>query len=295
MAQTLSEIKSCLAAYGLQPKRRLGQNFLHDGNQMARVVDQAGIVPGDRVLEVGAGTGGLSQLLLDAQAQLVAVEIDVDLEPILLQALSPYGSRATWVIGDVLAGKHVINPVIAKALHTSWDPAGGSVATKGCLCPFKLVANLPYSIASPLLVNLLTQVIGSFQMSDAVVMVQREVADRLCACSGNKHWSAIGVMVQAMATVQRVAVVGPNCFWPRPKVDSALVHIQRREKPLTNCPEALGAIVAQLFGKRRKQLGTILGRTRQLPEGIDPQVRPEQLSIAQFVILSDWINPPKSS
>jgi 16S rRNA (adenine1518-N6/adenine1519-N6)-dimethyltransferase len=273
MVQNLGDIKAMLAALGLRPKHRLGQNFLHDANQMRRIMEAAAIEPGDLVLEVGPGTGALSVRLLESGARLVAVEIDGDLEPILRRAFEPYPDRARLILGDALAGKHAINPAIIEAL-------GGE--------PFKLIANLPYNIASPLLIDL---VVDHPTMSLAVVLIQREVADRIAALpggsgGGGKDYGPLTVMIQAMCEVEKIAVLRPGCFWPQPKVDSMVVRLARRNEPLTDDPHALSCLVQRLFGKRRKQIGSILGRDTTLPPGVDPHARPERLSIEQLVALS---------
>ncbi len=288
MAQTLSDIRAALAAFDLRPKAKLGQNFLHDGNQMARVVRTAQLRPNDLVLEVGAGTGALSERLLDSGARLVAVEIDRELEPILQQRLGRYGRRVTVVMADVLARKHAISPQVDTAMTRAADQSGRG-QTPISQRTFKLIANLPYAVACPLLVNLLTGGVGQLTLTDAVVMVQREVADRLCAPPGCKAYGPLGVLIQAMAKVQRVWTVSPGCFWPAPKVDSAIVRLQRSSSPLTDQPQVLARTLHRLFGQRRKQLGTILGRRFALPEGIDPRGRPEQLTVQQWVALSQWL------
>jgi len=268
MAQTLTQIKRLLAERGLQPKKRFGQNFLHDQNQMQRIVAAAQIEPGQLVLEVGAGTGSLSLRLLETAARLIAVEVDHDLEPILRHCL---GQRAVLHIGDILASKHQVSPAVAQLIGDR---------------PFKLVANLPYSVASPLVANLVT---AYPHMTAAVVMVQREVADRLLARPGGKSFGPLGVMVQAMCEVKRVGVLGPSCFWPPPQVESAIIALRRRDKPLIDRPDQLSAMVQRLFGQRRKQLGTILGRSVELPEGIAADLRPENLSVRQIVELARYL------
>jgi len=286
MPQTLSDITGLLKAFGLRPKHRLGQNFLHDGNQMARVIEAAQLQQDDLVLEIGAGTGALTQRLLEIGARVVTVEVDQDLEPILAEQLSAYGDRVTVVICDALAGKHAIHRDVIAAVRAM---AGGPVGAGGAKT-FKLVANLPYNIASPLMVNLVTQGLEGLVLSGAVVMVQREAADRLCALPGGKDYGPLGVMVGAMCRVDRVAVVGPGCFWPRPKVESAIVRLTRRDRPLTDHPDALGRTLHLLFSRRRKQIGGILGKSQGLPQGIDPHGRPEQLTMEQLVAVSDWLN-----
>lgn len=268
MAQTLGDIKSLLTAHGLRPKHRFGQNFLHDANQMRRILEAADVRPGELVLEVGPGTGALSERLLEAGAAVVAVEVDADLEPILRDRTAAFGDRFTLLVADVLAGKHELNPDLARLL-------GGR--------PFKLIANLPYNVASPLLVNLAVDFPG---MTLAIVMVQREVADRLAAKPGGKDYGPLSVIVQTLCEVQRVATLAPGCFWPPPDVHSAVVKLTRRAQPLTDDPKALSALLHTLFSKRRKQLGTILGRDRAFPAGIAADARPEQLSVEQLVALS---------
>ena len=268
MGQTLSHIRQMLADYGLRPKKRLGQNFLHDAHHMARIVDAAAIEPGERVLEVGAGTGALSQRLLDAGAALIAVEIDSDLEPILRDVFEPWGDRAKLIVGDVLASKGRLAGAVAGALGDG---------------RFKLVANLPYNIASPLLVNLALDWPG---MTRAVVMVQREVAARLAAGPGGADYGALGILVQAACEVKPLATLSPRCFWPAPEVESAVIQLDRRVEPL--CPDmrALAEVVHTLFQKRRKQIGGILGHDRITAAGLDPKSRPQELSIQDLTHLA---------
>jgi 16S rRNA (adenine1518-N6/adenine1519-N6)-dimethyltransferase len=253
-----------LAEHGLRPKKRFGQNFLHDGNHMRIILEAAQLSPDSLVLEVGAGTGALTERLLEAGARVIAVEIDRDLEPILRARLEPFGGRVTLIIGDVLAGKHEVAPSVTDAL-------GGE--------RFTLVANLPYNIASPLLVNLAAD---HPDMTGAVVMLQREVADRLLAAPGGKDYGPLTVMVRAMCEVELVATLPPSCFWPRPRIDSAVLRLKRRARPLTDNPHALSAMTQRLFQKRRKQLRSILGRDADLPRGVDPTARPETLAIEQI-------------
>lgn len=264
MPQTLSDIKALLAAYGLHPKKKFGQNFLHDHNHLLRIVEAADVQPGERIVEVGPGTGTLSETLLDAGAQLVVVEVDTDLQPILEARL---GDRVTFIFDDVLAGKHALNPALLDAVRDE---------------PFKLVANLPYQVASPLLVNLLVQTPA---MSRAVVMVQREVAQRIMAPPGNKDYGPLSVMVQATCLVRRVGVLSPTCFWPAPQVESAVICLDRRPGVAVDLKK-LSQLLHTLFSKRRKQLGAILGRDAALPPGVTPQQRPEELSVEQLVALA---------
>ena len=282
--QTLTDIKSLLAAHGLRPKHRLGQNFLHDQNHMRRIVEAADIHPVDLVLEVGAGTGSLSEALLDAGAQLVAVEVDQDLTPILRERLDPYAHRAHVCTGDILASKSTINPQVLQLLEQS------AIGHPPSTISFKLVANLPYQIASPLLIDL---ALDHPAMQLGIVMVQREVADRLTAPPGSKAYGPLSVLVQAMCATERIAALPASCFWPAPKVASAVVRLTRRAEPATDDPHRLAALVQRLFQQRRKQLGAILGReissNISWPEGVEPTARPERLSVDQLVALAERV------
>ncbi|MBB6428800.1 16S rRNA (adenine(1518)-N(6)/adenine(1519)-N(6))-dimethyltransferase RsmA [Algisphaera agarilytica] len=282
MAQTLSEIKTLLAAHGLRPKHKFGQNFLHDGNHMRRIMDAADLQAGDVVLEVGPGTGALTERLLEVGAEVVAVEIDTDLEPVLTHRMAGLpdgqGDRFTLVVGDALAGKHTINPAVI-------EPTMARVASSGRES-FKLIANLPYHVASPLMANL---AVDHPAMSDAVVMIQKEVADRLEAKPGSKAYGPLGILIQTLCEVRTVGTLAPGCFWPPPKVASTVVHLKRRPQPLTDDPKAFSATLKTLFTKRRKQLGSILGRDTELPEGISHDTRPDALTVEQLIALAEML------
>jgi len=274
VAQTLSDIKGLLAAHGLSPKKRFGQNFLHDGNHMAKIMDAAALRAGDLVLEVGPGTGALTERLLDAGARVVAVEIDADLAPILDARLG-HDERFTLHIGDALDGKHAINPTVLALLGDA---------------PHKLIANLPYNVASPLLINL---ALDHPAMTGAVVMVQREVADRIVAGPAHgKAYGPLGIILQTVFETDRVCVLSPGCFYPPPSIASAVVKLVRRPTPLCADPPGFAAFVHALFGKRRKQIGAILGPEVVLPGWLDRRTRPEALTVEQLVGLGgliDWV------
>lgn len=278
MAQTLSEIKTLLAAHGLRPKHKFGQNFLHDGNHMRRIMDAADLREGDVVLEVGPGTGALTERLLEDGARVVASEIDRDLEAVLMGRIGGAEGRFELVMGDILANKRELNPeVVQRIIDLTAETEHGT---------FKLIANLPYHIASPLVANLALDHPG---MTDAVVMIQKEVADRLAAKPGGKEYGPLGILIQALCEVNTVGVLPPSCFWPAPKVASAVVHLKRRNQPLTDNPQALSDTLHKLFTKRRKQLGSILGRDTELPEGISHDTRPDALTVEQLIALADML------
>ncbi|HAI10593.1 MAG TPA: ribosomal RNA small subunit methyltransferase A [Phycisphaerales bacterium] len=267
MAQTLGQIKLLLDSFGLRPKKRFGQNFLHDGNKMQAILQAGELTAGELVLEVGAGTGALTGRLLDAGAKVVAVEVDKDLWPILDQQFAEQ-SNLTVIQGDVLQGKHHLNPQVIEQLGDK---------------PFKLIANLPYNVASPLLINLVTQFPA---MSHAIVMVQKEVADRLAAKPGSKTYGPMGIIVGATCDVQEVCTLSPSCFWPQPGVHSSVILVKRKPMPITEDMGPFVELVHLLFGKRRKQLGAILGRDQELPQGITYEMRPEVLSVEQLAALA---------
>lgn len=272
MPQTLTQIKALLDFAGLRPRKRFGQNFLIDHGKIGLILDAAALAPDDLVLEVGPGTGALTERLLDAGATVIAIEIDRDLCDILRSQFADR-DRFTLIEGDVMDGKRHLNASLAQAMGDSKLEARSA----------KLVANLPYNIASPLLATLAADYP---QVASGVVMVQREVADRMCAGEGGKDYGPLSIILQAMWELSIVTTLPPACFWPRPQIESAVVKFVRRVRPLTDDPGKLSALVQTLFSKRRKQIGTILGRDRALPPGIEPTMRPEQLTVAQIVAMS---------
>jgi 16S rRNA (adenine1518-N6/adenine1519-N6)-dimethyltransferase len=267
MAQTLGQIKLLLDSFGLRPKKRFGQNFLHDGNKMQAILAASELQAGELVLEVGAGTGALTSRLLEAEADVIAVEVDRDMWPILDQQF-PDQDHLTVIRGDVLNGKHHLNSEVIDALGDR---------------PFKLIANLPYNVASPLIINL---VCDFQQMSHAVIMVQKEVGDRLVAKPGGKDYGPLGIIIGATCNVKEICTLAPSCFWPQPGVHSSVILLTRKAQPVTNDLAKFVELVHTLFGKRRKQLGSILGRDQALPEGVTYEMRPEVLSLEQLAALA---------
>jgi len=277
--QTISQIRALCAERGLRPRQRLGQHFLHDKNQLAKLIDAAQLVAGDLVLEVGAGTGTLTEALLDAHAEVIACEIDRGLAQIIEDRL---GQRLTLIRGDCLDRRRCLSPNLIDAI------AGRD---------FKLIANLPYGIASPLMAALLLDhpcCVGQY------VTIQKEVADRLLASPGGKDYGPLGILVQTYAKVKRIGTVSPGCFWPQPKVTSAMLAILPAPPGRAGANEgadlsdaltssdarhAFARFVTDLFTRRRKQLGAIFGRDRPWPEGVTCEMRPEMLTNRQLVAL----------
>jgi 16S rRNA (adenine1518-N6/adenine1519-N6)-dimethyltransferase len=275
--QTLAAIRDLLASRGLTPRKALGQNFLIDHNLIRKLADAAGIARGDLVLEVGPGTGALTDELLLRGAHVIAAELDRGLAELLRERLAdpqaalgaPPEARLTLIEGDALASKRRLALAIAQAL------AGR---------PFRLVANLPYNAATPLMLALLTE---HPECSGLWVTIQREVADRLLAKPSTPDYGTLGVVAQALARVGRLANLPRECFWPRPEVTSAMVSVIRRPDPLTDRPVRLAAFCQRVFSQRRKQLGSVLGRTFPWPPGIRPENRVEELDPGRIVALAE--------
>ncbi len=296
--QTLTEIKALLAERGLRPKHALGQNYLHDHNQLRKLVAAAAVQPGDLVLEVGPGTGTLTETLLEAGARLVACELDRDMaaivqdrnaarlcdEPAQLQPGQVHLIRA-----DCLDGKHALSATVLHALaaaggadSTDASSTGASGTAGAGASGFKLVANLPYQAATPLIATLLEShpaCTGQF------VTIQREVGDRLMAREGTDAYGPLSVTMSLLASVQLIGLVPPGCFWPAPTVTSAMVAVAPRADRAVEPWAPFAQFVQRVFGQRRKQLGSVLGRDAVTVAGFDPQRRPETLSPQEWVAL----------
>ena len=274
-----SELKARLTAAGFHPSRRLGQNFLLDENLTRALVRDAGVLPGDFVLEIGPGLGFLTGPLLEAGARVLAVEIDDRLLADLRRTLGDH-PHLELLHADALAGKHRLEPAVLDRL-----PESG---------PWQLVANLPYAVSAPVLVVLSELANPPTRMS---VLVQLEVAERICAQPGTRDWGPISVRLQAAYDVQLGRSVGPGMFWPRPKVDSAVAHLTRRaDAPAAEDLARLSDLCSGLFQRRRQALGRVLGellgsrdRASGLLEelGIDSGLRAETLDLVQLRGLAD--------
>jgi 16S rRNA (adenine1518-N6/adenine1519-N6)-dimethyltransferase len=280
VAQSKHEIQALLAEAGSHPRHRFGQNFMIDQN-LVRLVAEAGLVGrGDVVVEVGPGTGTLTEELLERCDSVVVVEIDRDLAAVLRKR---FGERTNFrlIEGDALAGKHELNEELHAVLQTA--------AERGQ--PVKLVANLPYNIASPLVIGLL--VAGARVHA---FTVQKEVADRLRAAAGTDAYGPLSVIVQMMARVEVLRNLPPQAFWPAPKIDSSLVRLTRDDRVGARA-RPFGQFVHALFSFRRKTLRRALAQAGHDADavlartGFDGQLRPEVFTPEQLLQMFEATRP----
>ncbi|PSK66344.1 Ribosomal RNA small subunit methyltransferase A [Micromonospora sp. MH33] len=271
-----AEIRELAARLGVTPTKKLGQNFVHDPNTVRRIVTTAGLAPDDVALEVGPGLGSLTLALLPVAAHVHAVELDPALAAALPETAArfagPDATRLTVHPGDALR-------VTAGELA---DPP-----------PTALVANLPYNVAVPVVLHLLAELPT---LRHGLVMVQKEVADRLVAGPGSKVYGIPSVKLAWYARSRAAGKVPPNVFWPVPNVDSGLVAFTRREPPRADVPrEAVFAVVDAAFAQRRKTLRAALagwagGADRAAAAltaaGVDPGARGESLTVEQFAAIA---------
>ncbi len=254
-----ADVVELLERHGIRPSRALGQNFVIDPNTVARIARLAGVGPGDHVIEIGAGVGSLTRALLATGAAVSAVELDRRLMTVLEETV---GAHARLIEGD--------------ALRLDWD------AVLGGIDEWVLVANLPYNIATPLVLELLERAPGIRRM---LVMVQREVGERLASAPGDKVYGGVSAKVAYWAHARVAGRVPATVFVPAPRVESALVSIERRAEPAVTTVrrEALFAIIDAGFGHRRKMLrGALAGIVSAecfAAAGVAPTARAEELDI----------------
>ncbi len=283
------DVKALLERRGISPRTALGQNFLTDPNLLLFIVRTAEVDRDDVVLEVGTGTAGLSVPLAKRASRLVAVELDPVLFALTTERLEGF-RNVELIHRDVLAGKHEVAPEVLAAVRTA-------LAAPGAGSHLKLVANLPYSIATPLIVALLETDLPFERM---VVMIQKEVADRLSSPPGSRTYGAPSVLCALHAEVSIVRTVPRHVFWPRPKVESAIIDIRRRERidPAPHDYDAFVDLVRALFSSRRKMIRHLLKKRLGGAEpaaavldaaGIDGDVRVETLAVGDVVRLVNAI------
>lgn len=261
-------------------QKKFGQNFLIDPHVLDKIIGAAGVTKEDMVLEIGPGIGTMTQYLAEAAREVVAVEIDNNLIPILKETLAEY-DNVTVINEDILK-------IDIKKLAEEHN--GGR--------PIKVVANLPYYITTPIIMGLFE---SNVPIDNITVMVQKEVADRMQVGPGSKDYGALSLAVQYYAEPYIVANVPPNCFMPRPKVGSAVIRLTRHKEPPVRVKDEklLFGIIRASFNQRRKTLANGLKNYEGLPFtkeeieeaisqcGFSPSVRGEALSLKEFAMLAD--------
>jgi 16S rRNA (adenine1518-N6/adenine1519-N6)-dimethyltransferase len=265
-----TEVRALLDKHGVRVSKALGQHFLVDANTARRVVRFAGLEPGDRVVEVGPGVGSLTIAMSDAGARVLAVELDRHLVPVLREVVRERDVEVT--IGD--------------ALTVDWDALLGSAPR------WAMVSNLPYNVATSLVLRVLEEAPTVDRM---LVMVQREVGERMAARVGGRQYGAVSVKVAYYAEANVVGTVPPSVFWPQPNVESALVKLVRRPPPVdVGDPVRMFELVRAGFATRRKTLrnalaGVLGDRAADLLQaaGIDPTRRAETLDLQDWAALAE--------
>jgi len=281
--QTLHEIRELLASAGRAPSRPLGQHFLIDGNLMGKLLELADVPPGTTVLEIGPGTGSLTEELAAGGARVVAVELDRSLAAILRMRVGQTG-RVTVVHADALAGKRSFSRELLETLAS----AGG---------PVHLVSNLPYNVAVPIILNALhcswaaVRGRGGVRFDRLTFTVQKELAERLRAAPGGKEYGPAAVVVSLLAKATPGRTIPATAFWPPPKVQSQMVRLDFDAAPAAELADLdlLSAVLSAVFGQRRKKLSSAIRRrdltldrqalaAAMASAGIDTDLRAEQVA-----------------
>ena len=284
MNEKLSDPKKTIEViqkYQFAFQKRFGQNFLIDAHVLEKIVSAAGITKDDCVLEIGPGIGTMTQYLAESAGQVIAVEIDTNLLPILADTLKDY-SNVKVINQDIL--KVDINELVKEYNNGR---------------PIKEVANLPYYITTPIIMGLFE---SNVPIDNITVMVQKEVADRMQVGPGSKDYGALSLAVQYYASPYIVANVPPNCFIPRPNVGSAVIRLTRYQEPPVQVkdPKLMFKLIRASFNQRRKTLQNGLNNSPEISFskeeitkaieslGVSPSVRGEALSLEQFAQLANY-------
>lgn len=286
--QTKGQIRQLLASAGIRPKKRLGQNFLIDLNLINLLLDSANISDKDTVLEAGCGTGSLTEALAERAGKVIAVEIDPALAEIAKRQLSKKQNVEVYN-ADILESKHTINKAVTNAVRLSIESNP---------CRFLLVANLPYDIASALVLNLIT---GPLTAEAMYVTVQKEVAGRMTAEPGCKDYGTLSIYLGATGEVKTIRILKPTVFWPQPAVDSAMVSFVRSEEKANRIKniKTFSELVNLFMTHRRKMLKACTklatGKLAQINNWLDilkyasinPHNRPDQLCPDDFLAIAN--------
>lgn len=287
--QTISYLRSRLNEVGLQPDKRHGQNFLIDLNLIELIAKSAELTKQDVVLEVGTGMGSLTGLMAPDAGHIVTVEIDAGLSQIAGEELEHF-SNITMLQQDVLRNKSNIHDTVKETLFAKLDEIPDS--------RFKLVANLPYNIATPLISNLL---LWDRTPSTIAVTIQKELADRIMAVPSTKEYSSLSIWVQSIADIELIREMPPGVFWPPPKVHSAIIKISPQPEKRKRIPDLAfyHTFVRSLFFHRRKYLRSVLNSAfkvelekTDVDEVLDlspfhAEMRAEQLHVGEIQELSE--------
>jgi len=286
--QTKRQIQQLLVSAGVRPNKRLGQHFLIDLNLMRLLVDSANINNNDIVLEVGCGTGSLTEVLIEKAAMVIAVELDRTLAEITKSRLANV-QNIELINTDILENKNTLSHTVTNALESARKKYRGR---------FLLVANLPYNVASPTMLNLVT---GPRTADAMYVTVQKEVADRMTAVPASSDYGTLSIFLSATGDVKTIRVLKPTVFWPQPQVDSAMVsfvHDQEKLRRIENM-EFFNQTVHLFMGHRRKTLMACsklargkLAKIDNWPEifercSINPAQRPEQLGAEDYIAIAN--------
>jgi 16S rRNA (adenine1518-N6/adenine1519-N6)-dimethyltransferase len=289
--QTLSFLMRRFREVGVRPRTQHGQNFLVDGNLQELIVRAAEISTDDVVLEVGTGTGSLSRLMAPRAAALVTVEIDTQLAQLAGEELIEL-DNVVMLQFDALKNKNQLAPALLDTVRQQMADRGAK--------RFKLVANLPYNVATPIVSNLLALDEPPHSMT---VTIQKELADRIMAGPGTKDYGALSIWVQSQARVELVRILPPSVFWPRPKVHSAILRIVTDPELRARIPdrEFFHTFVRSMFFHRRKFLRSELvsATKRRLDkptvdrlmaeQGLAADARAEQLDIGRMLALCEAV------
>jgi 16S rRNA (adenine1518-N6/adenine1519-N6)-dimethyltransferase len=287
--QTKQQIQRLLASAGVSPNKRYGQNFLIDLNLMKYLVDSADIHQNDIVLEAGCGTGSLTEALAQRAGGVIAVEFDQTLSRIAGKQLEDY-PNVEVIATDVLENKNTINRSVITALQQARQIHTGRLM---------LVANLPYSVASPVMMNLVT---GPDIFADGMyVTVQKEVAERMTATTSDSHYGTLSILLGVAGDLKTLRTLKPTVFWPEPQVDSAMISFVRNKNKASQIKSItlLNSLVSLFMQHRRKMLQACTrfasGQLAQIRDwhqlfeqcAIDPHNRPEQITPEEFLSLAN--------
>ena len=288
--QTLSYLQRRFAEAGIRPRQRFGQNFLIDLNLLNVLVESAAVEPNDVVLEVGSGTGSLTALLARRAAKVITVEVDPQMFQLAAEQLHQF-DNVTMLQLDALKNKNRLNPAVLDVVNSRLTAPGRRL---------KLVANLPYNVATPLLGNLLSLDRPPASMT---VTIQKELAQRITARPCSKDYSALSVWIQSQCRAEILRTLPPAVFWPRPKVSSAFIQITPDDELRRRIPDRtfFHDFVRALFLHRRKFLRSqLLCAARDMlgkPEvdatlarlGLDGTLRAEQLDVGTLLSISEAV------